>query len=320
MTDRSVDGDAAISRVLLVGDESPADALADRLDDDGLAVVRARSPVRALATLDAAPVDCIVAVAGDGASDLFAVAQRRGHTVPGVFVGERLRTLPPNVEQAPPEPAAVARSVRQQLLATAAETAPPVTEGDADDPLAVFGSTVAHELRNHLSIAEISLEELDGDEESIERVTRAFERISGLAAEAEAVATGEVEATETVSLSSVADVAAERVPAEDATVQVRTDMTVRADRALLTLLFENVFRNAVEHAGADVVVTVEEIDGGFAIADDGPGFAHDDPFEWGATTGSGQGAGLGVVRRIVRAHGWSVRAVSEGGARIEVTV
>jgi len=35
---------------------------------------------------------------------------------------------------------------------------------------------------------------------------------------------------------------------------------------------ENIFRNAIDHAGPDVTVTVERTESGFAVADDGPEF------------------------------------------------
>jgi hypothetical protein len=59
-----------------------------------------------------------------------------------------------------------------------------------------------------------------------------------------------------------------------------TDVTVRdvrvyADRTRLLNVFENVFRNSVEHGGPDVAIRLVGHPGGFAVADDGPGI----PFE-----------------------------------------
>ena len=90
-------------------------------------------------------------------------------------------------------------------------------------------------------------------------------------------------------------------------------------------MVENLVRNAVEHGGDTVTVTVGDLPGGFYVEDDGPGIPEDerrDVFESGYTTSSGgTGFGLAIVSEIADAHGWSVRVTegSEGGARVEFT-
>jgi signal transduction histidine kinase len=88
-------------------------------------------------------------------------------------------------------------------------------------------------------------------------------------------------------------------------------------------VFENLFRNSIEHAGPDVTVTVGDHDDGFYVADDGPGVPPEDReqlWEYGeSTTEEGTGLGLAIVRRIAEAHGWRTEmAESEaGGLRID---
>ncbi|MFC7135631.1 sensor histidine kinase [Halobaculum litoreum] len=107
--------------------------------------------------------------------------------------------------------------------------------------------------------------------------------------------------------------------------------TVEADASRLQELFENLFRNAVEHAGDGVAVTVGRLDdparSGFYVADDGPGVPptdRDRVFERGHTTAEdGTGFGLAIVAEIADAHGWDVRATDAaprngGGARFEI--
>ncbi|WP_274326146.1 ATP-binding protein [Halosimplex sp. XZYJT29] len=48
-----------------------------------------------------------------------------------------------------------------------------------------------------------------------------------------------------------------------------------ADGDRLPQLLENLFRNALEHGGDDVRITVGDLDDGFYVADDGPGIAGD---------------------------------------------
>ena len=90
-------------------------------------------------------------------------------------------------------------------------------------------------------------------------------------------------------------------------------------------MFENLFRNAVEHGGADVTVTVGKLDSGFYIEDDGSGIPsseRDDIFETSYSgSEAGTGFGLSIVKRIVTAHGWAIRVTdgTDGGARFEIT-
>jgi signal transduction histidine kinase len=106
------------------------------------------------------------------------------------------------------------------------------------------------------------------------------------------------------------------------------EFTVVGDESRVRQLFENLFRNAIEHAGEDVTVTVGVLDNGdgFYIADDGPGIPDEDRdrvFDSGYTTiEDGSGLGLVTVQRIVDAHNWSVTVTdsNDGGARFEIKV
>ncbi|MDB2263512.1 HAMP domain-containing sensor histidine kinase [Halorubrum ezzemoulense] len=101
--------------------------------------------------------------------------------------------------------------------------------------------------------------------------------------------------------------------------------TVRADRSRLKQVLENLLRNAVSHGGADVTVTIGDLDGGFYVADTSPGLPEDERgevFEAGHTTDSdGTGFGLAIVERAGEAHGWAVCVTDgpDGGARSEFT-
>jgi Signal transduction histidine kinase len=86
-------------------------------------------------------------------------------------------------------------------------------------------------------------------------------------------------------------------------------------------------RNAVEHGGESVAVTVGMLDDetGFYLADDGPGIPdgeRDQLFESGySTTDDGTGLGLAIVRQIVEAHNWEIRVCesADGGTRFEIS-
>jgi signal transduction histidine kinase len=208
-----------------------------------------------------------------------------------------------------------------------------------------FGSVLAHDLRNPLNVAQGYVEMLVEEGEETDHVRRAIdaldrmeELIDGtLALTREGPAVTE---PEPVDLGRVAREAWESVDTAGATLELRADLTVSADPARLQRLFENLFRNAVEHretAGrwqsdearaqrdnsAGLTVWVEPITNGFAVADDGPGIPEEmreSVLEFGFSSDeNGTGLGLSIVTEIAEAHGWRVEvAESEtGGARFE---
>lgn len=190
-----------------------------------------------------------------------------------------------------------------------------------------FVGVVSHDLRNPLTVAEgaVSLAKETGDDSHLDQVSESHRRmreiIEGLLVLArEGKAVGE---TRPVILGTVAEEAWTNVGTGEATLVVGDDRTVEADRNRLTQLFENAFRNAVEHAGSDVTVTVEATSAGFAIGDDGPGIPADDrevALEPGYSTDEGTGFGLVIMRTIAEGHGWdlSLAESDAGGLRIEI--
>ncbi|WP_424003009.1 ATP-binding protein [Haloarcula salina] len=197
-----------------------------------------------------------------------------------------------------------------------------------------FANVVSHDLRNPLNVAfgrlELIAAEYDGDPEHVGAARRALERMDELIEDVLALARGGdkvVDATE-VALSDVATAAWNTVESADATLDlVDEDATIRGDGTRLQQLFENLFRNAVEHGGESVTVRVGTLPGGrgFFVEDDGPGLSEADReqvFERGYTTSDdGTGFGLAIVGQIAEAHGGGVRATEgeAGGARFEVT-
>jgi len=95
-------------------------------------------------------------------------------------------------------------------------------------------------------------------------------------------------------------------------------------REIRRRLFENLFRNAVEH-GDGPVVTVGRLDNsecGFYVADDGPGIPSEERenvFEPGYSSHEhGTGLGLSIVKRIAECHDWTVEAKNGcAGGRFE---
>ncbi|WP_129112610.1 histidine kinase N-terminal 7TM domain-containing protein [Halegenticoccus tardaugens] len=204
---------------------------------------------------------------------------------------------------------------------------------ERNERLDEFAGLVSHDLRNPLAIATGYLDLLReecGDSENLDRVEDALSRIDDITADMLALArNGEREfGHESVRLLTVVEQAWNTVATGDARLSCALDdFTVDGDPGLLQQSFENLFRNAVEHAGPAVSVTVGPLaDGtGFFVEDDGPGVPADERaavFERGYSTGDGTGLGLGIVRDVVDAHGWRIHlaAGDRGGARFEVFV
>ncbi|MFB6074901.1 MAG: PAS domain S-box protein [Haloarculaceae archaeon] len=192
-----------------------------------------------------------------------------------------------------------------------------------------FASVVSHDLRNPLQVATGRLELVreECDSESLDAVDRALERMGTLIDELLTLARqGETAlAVEPVSLADIVAECWQAGERDHAETDVRTDRRIAADRNRLRQLLDNLFRNALEHGGEDVTVTVGDCPGGFYVADDGPGIPEDERdrvFEIGyTTTANGTGFGLSIAREIAELHGWEVTlAESEsGGARFEFT-
>ena len=193
-----------------------------------------------------------------------------------------------------------------------------------------FTGMVSHDLRNPLNIAQgnIDLARETDEDEPLETVKTALDRMEELIGDLLALARQgkPIDETERVSLAETAGSCWEMVDVADAELVVDGDLELASDPDRLQQLFENLFRNAVEHGGDDVTISVGPFDNesGFYIEDTGPGIPaadRDEIFESGYTTSrQGTGFGLSIVQEIVEAHGWtiSVTTGAAGGARFEI--
>jgi len=197
-----------------------------------------------------------------------------------------------------------------------------------NDRLETFASAVSHDLRNPLNVAQsrLTLLERTRDFEHLAPAVRAHERMEEIIDETLTLAReGElVEETTAVSLESIASKCWRGVETGDGSLTVAADAEIQAHPERVQRIFENLFRNSVEHADGTVTVEVGPTSDGFYVADDGPGIepeAREQVFDYGYTTSAGNGFGLSIVETITWAHGWSVSITERdgGGARFEFT-
>ena len=195
-----------------------------------------------------------------------------------------------------------------------------------------FTSIVTHDLRNPMNVAMARLTMLrnrfdDGDAtDHIDVTADALNRMNDLI---EGVRTLVRETTvtdaETVAVDGLARDAWETVETDAGALVVEEELDIVADEQRLRQLFENLFRNSVEHGEEGVTVEVGRVDDGFYVADDGPGIPSEhrrEVFDSGFSTSSGgTGLGLKIVSEIVSAHGWCIDVTesADGGARFEVS-
>ncbi|MFW5956256.1 MAG: sensor histidine kinase [Halorhabdus sp.] len=193
-------------------------------------------------------------------------------------------------------------------------------------------SVISHDLRNPLDVAKARLRAArdTGEAEHFEHVADAHNRMERIIEDVLTLASGSdvVQPDERVALSDAAEQAWKTVETDDAELVIEDTLpTVVADPDRLRRLFENLFRNAVEHGGSDVTVTVGALgdDSGFYVADDGRGIQperRERVFDPGFSSDEhGTGIGLSIVARIVDLHGWSIAVTdsASGGACFEIT-
>ncbi|AAV45502.1 membrane associated histidine kinase [Haloarcula marismortui ATCC 43049] len=252
------------------------------------------------------------------------------------------------------EARAISRAVeaeRQRLQREAIE--------QRNERLDEFAAVVAHDLRNPLNVAsgQVELERMDRDSKHLQAAATAMDRMETLIDRTLTLArSGHVISdTETVALAELVDGCWEAVPTMDGTLENEVTAVIDADPDRLRHLFENLFRNAVEHGSTgsqtesddsvehgstgrqspsadtlergsvDLTVRVGEMAGGFYVADNGSGIPpakRDAVLDDGYTTTDGEGGlGLAIVQRIVEAHGWEIDITEsdEGGTRFEIT-
>jgi len=204
---------------------------------------------------------------------------------------------------------------------------------EKNERLDEFAGLISHDLRNPLTVAlgrtsylqqlcdGESAEQLDVIAKSLNRMEEIIDDTLTLARKGKRVG-----GTVPISLLELCGNCWQGIDTSGATLNFdfEDDIKIKGDGNRLKHVFENLFRNAIEHGHNSVTITVGRSgETGFYVEDDGPGIpehACDDVFEAGHTSErDGTGLGLAIVKRIAEAHGWEVSLTegSDRGARFE---
>jgi len=199
-----------------------------------------------------------------------------------------------------------------------------------------FLATAAHELKTPLALirAQIELMEPSADRDALLRdvahMTRQVQQLLLLAEASEAQNYGfapvdvlDVTHEATSYLGRMAEGAGVRLEVAGGPEAPNW----QADRGALFTLLKNLLENAIQHAPAGTVVSVEVLDNTLTVRDRGPGVGADQLPRlfvrfWRGAHRRDQGAGLGlsICQEIAQAHGWTLSAhVAEPGLRMMLT-
>lgn len=238
-----------------------------------------------------------------------------------------------------------------------------------NEQLERMAGVISHDMAAPLSTAEKTLSLLRTDlddpspsvEQSLDDLDTVHDRLRGFAEHLPRLAREsiDVKTTEACDLVTVTEAAWNTVETGDLELTITDSRTVHADRQRLQQVFENLFRNTVEHgmtstqpaadgivehdassdltrtnqtgqtASADqrsaTTVRVGTWEKGVFVEDDGPGISSEQRehiFEYGMSTDNSSGFGLAIVRTIIEAHGWEIDVADQptDGARFEITI
>jgi len=191
-----------------------------------------------------------------------------------------------------------------------------------------FASILSHDLRNPINIAQGYVGQIKNkeNEQEVAVIERAFNRMEALIQDTLTLKeqSQPVEELDCHSVSELAESAWEVVETGESELRVTDRFDFACDEERVTRLFENLFRNAIDHNEDPVIIRVGihdtlttstrgDTQRAFYVSDDGCGIPkdkRDQVFEIGeTTTRDGTGLGLPIIERIAEAHQWNVQVV-----------
>lgn len=225
----------------------------------------------------------------------------------------------------------VLKKLREYVVAALSRISQSEAEQQRESTIQEVANIIGHDVRNLLTVAngQVTLVNEECNSEYLAELSTTHERLEELIDDVVRLArSGEhIGATEVTDLQEVVKRAWTTIETADAELVIDDSAMILADESLLSLLFENLFRNAITHVGSSVEVRVGVLEDppGFYVADNGSGIPseyRETVFERGySTDDQGTGLGLYIIENIVDSHGWGITATesAQGGARFAIT-
>jgi len=130
---------------------------------------------------------------------------------------------------------------------------------ETNEQLETFTSTVAHDLRNPLNVADgnIRLAKSECESAYLDTAGEAVERMDELIGELLALARRgkTIDNRSEIAFEELVEVSSENIVMPDATLEITGSATLSCDPARMREAVENLFRNALEHGGESVTIT-----------------------------------------------------------------
>ncbi|MFW9814580.1 MAG: PAS domain S-box protein [Candidatus Thorarchaeota archaeon] len=199
------------------------------------------------------------------------------------------------------------------------------------EELSDFAHSMSHDMKNifHNMLGFIELIEEEQDISHLDRMRALLNETREMVDHSVALADAGliIEQKENVDLDSLIREVADSLIPESITYSQSELPTIRADERKVAQVFRNLFDNAIQHGRPDKI-DVSLIDEGsrflITVSNDGkaiPDVVREKVFLRGFTTSkTGKGFGLAIVKRLVEAHGWSIKLLESRTTAFEITI
>jgi signal transduction histidine kinase len=199
------------------------------------------------------------------------------------------------------------------------------------EELSDFAHSMSHDLKNifHNMLGFIELIEEEQDFSHLNRMRGLINETREMVDHSVALADAGliIEQKDNVDLDSLIHEVADSIIPESITYSQDKLPTISADERKVAQVFRNLFDNAIQHGKpSKIEVSLKDEGNKFLVTISNDGRTIHDlirakVFLRGFTTSkTGKGFGLAIVKRLVEAHGWSIRLLDSRMTTFEITI
>lgn len=192
-----------------------------------------------------------------------------------------------------------------------------------------FAKIISHDIRNPTSIAKGNLNlhiNNHGSTDELDTTLKSLHRIENILEDVLYITKSNIDELnkQNITLKSIANECWKNLNVKNSELKINTDKIISQNKKLSSRLFENLFKNSIEHGGDNIRITIGGTKNGFYVEDNGTGIPKNKRgkiFNQNySTSETGEGLGLSIVEHVCDAHGWKIRITESktGGARFEI--